>query len=161
MITKSLLVIGVYMLSSGLLLAETSAPQFKDYPVVSGYKGTNAPLILTRDDQMYRTRLRGAARNKPNFAGHYILATWGCGAECVMGAVVDANTGKVYWLPGTICCWGFDVSEKFEPIQFRLDSRLVMLSGERNEKEGDNGVHFYDFKGNKFVHVESIMKDKK
>ncbi len=98
---------------------------------------------------------------KPNFAGHYIVSTWGCGAECIMGAVIDANTGKVYWLPSTVCCWGFDVGEKFQPIEFRLDSRLIVFSGERDEKEGDNGKHFYEFKDNKFVHIQSIMKDEK
>ena len=149
------------MLGLGISRAETSAPEFKNYPAIERYQGRNAPLVLTRDDMMYRARLREAARKKPNFAGHYIVTNWGCGAECVMGAVIDANTGKVYWLPHTVCCWGFDVSDKFEPIEFRLDSRLIVFSGERNEKEGDNGKHFYEFKGNKFVHIESIMKDER
>lgn len=157
----ALAILIVLMVGLGLSRAETSVPKFKDYPAIGRSQGRNASLTLTRDDMMYRTRLREAAMKTPNFAGHYIATTWGCGAECVTGAVIDANTGKVYWLPHTVCCWGFDVSDKFEPIEFRLDSRLIVFSGERNEKEGDNGIHFYEFKGNKFVHIESIMKDKR
>lgn len=89
----------------GLGSGQTPAPRFEDYPTTGVYKGKNTPLALTRDDRTYRTRLREAAAEKPNFAGHYILAAWGCGAECVMGAVIDANTGRVSWFPHTICCW--------------------------------------------------------
>jgi len=146
-----------------LLLVDVSSsqnkvPHFKDYPVSEVYVGKNAPLVLSRDDMRFRTRLREAANEKPNFAGHYILAAWGCGAECLMGAVIDAKTGKVYWLPHTTCCWGFDVDEKFQPIEFRLNSSLIVSSGLRNEKEGDNGAHFYKFENGRFVHLRSIPK---
>jgi hypothetical protein len=146
-----------------LLLVDVSSPQnkvprFKDYLVSEVYIGKNAPLALSRDDMRFRTRLREAANEKPNFAGHYILAAWGCGAECLMGAVIDAKTGKVYWLPHTTCCWGFAVDEKFQPIEFRLNSSLIVFSGLRNEKEGDNGAHFYKFENGRFVHLRSIPK---
>jgi hypothetical protein len=38
--------------------------------------GKNGRVIFARDDRNYRTRLREAARGKPNFAGHYILTAW-------------------------------------------------------------------------------------
>jgi hypothetical protein len=150
--------------SAALLLAFTGlaraqpTPQFASYPATGAYQGKNAPLVLTKKDRMFRTRLREAAVEKPNFAGHYILTEWGCGAGCVMGAVIDANSGHVYWLPHTICCWSFDVDDKFEPIDYRMDSRLIIFSGERNEKEGDDGVHFYEFNDGKFVHLKSSLK---
>lgn len=107
---------------------------------------------------MFRTRLREAAREKPNFAGRYILTTWGCGTSCLMGAVIDAKTGRVYWLPGSICCWGYDTDENFEPIVARLDSRLLVLSGMINEEEGTNGTHFYKFENGKFILVHRNPK---
>jgi hypothetical protein len=76
----------------------------------------------------------------------------GCGAECLAGAVLDANSDEVHWFPGTICCWG-DTDDKFRPIEYRVDSRLIVFSGERNEKEGDDGMHFYEFRDGKFVHI--------
>ncbi|HXN46321.1 MAG TPA: hypothetical protein VN893_06745 [Bryobacteraceae bacterium] len=123
----------------GLLVAQKPAPRFEDYPATEAYKGKNAPVVLASPgDRKFRTMLREAAAEKPNFAGHFVLAEWGCGAGCVMGAAIDANTGKVSWLPHTICCWPVEVQE---PIEFRLASRLIVFIGERNEKEGDDGTH--------------------
>ena len=50
---------------------QSRVPQFKDYPVSKIYDGKNAPLVLSRKDMTYRTKLREAAKEKPNFAGHY------------------------------------------------------------------------------------------
>jgi hypothetical protein len=131
-------------------------PQFKDYPVAERYAGKTAPLVLTRDSRMYRTMLRDAADKRPNFAGHYILATWGCGAGCVMGYVIDAKTGVIRSLPFTICCWPFDVGDNFEPVDFRLDSKLIIFTGARNEK--GNGTYYYKFEHDRFVPVREIEK---
>jgi hypothetical protein len=49
---------------------------------------------LTRAAREFRTRLREAARDKPNFAGRFIGTTLGCGTECVQGAIIDARTGR-------------------------------------------------------------------
>ena len=157
--TLSLLVT-VCLFPSLAAFAQSDPPQFKDYPAGEIYKGPTAPLVLTRNDLTFKTRLQWAAKNlKPNFAGHYILTSWGCGAQCVMGAVIDAKTGKVYWWNFTICCWGTDVDDKFNPIEFRTDSRLIVFTGLRNERDGDNGAHFYRFDDNgRFVYIRSVLK---
>jgi hypothetical protein len=113
---------------------------------------------LTKEDRTFRARLRDASQGKPNLAGRYILTSWGCGTTCLMGAVIDAKTGKVIWFPLTICCWGSDVDDNFNPIEFRLKSNLIVFSGLRNEKEGDNGAHFYKIEDGKFTHIRSIPK---
>jgi hypothetical protein len=33
---------------------------------------------------------------KTNFAGRYVVISWGCGSQCVLMAIVDAKTGIVY-----------------------------------------------------------------
>lgn len=138
--------------------AQNRVPQFREYAVSEAYKGKTAQLVLRRDDRMFRTRLLDAARNqKPNFAGHYILTTWGCGTSCLMGAVIDAKTGRVHWWNFSVCCWSFDVDEKFQPIEVRLNSKLIVFSGARNEKEGDVGTHFYKFESGRFVHLKSVL----
>lgn len=43
---------------------------------------------------MFRTRTREAMAGGVNFAGHYVVATWGCGTECESGHIVDARTGR-------------------------------------------------------------------
>src|SRR2546421_312769 len=146
------------ILSVTCATAQRPVPEFKDYPASEPHRGKRAPSILTREDIRFRTRLKEAAKMKPNFARHYILTAWGCGAECLMGAVIDAKTGKVHWIPFTICCWGADVDQSFKPIDYRLDSSLVVFSGARNEKAADNGKHYYKFEKNHFVLIRSIMK---
>ena len=140
------------------LYSQNRVPQFRDYPVSEAYIGKTAPLVLKRDDRMFRTRLLDAAKHqKPNFAGHYILTTWGCGASCVTGAVIDAKTGNVHWWNFSVCCWNSNVDDKFQPIEVRLNSKLIVFSGARNEKDGDVGAHFYKFENGRFVHVKSVL----
>jgi hypothetical protein len=141
--------------------AQPAAPRFEEYPAAGKYNGKNAAVVLAgKDDREYRTQLRDAARKQPDFAGHYVVAQWGCGGGCVMGAAIDLNTGTVAWFPGTICCWA-ETDDKFEPVRYKLTSRLIVFSGERNEKDGDDGQHYYELKDGKFVHVLSVLKGKK
>src|SRR5215210_1857780 len=118
-------------------LAQQKVPQFKDFQVKEQYSGKTHALVLSREARMFRTRLREAAKGKPNFAGHYIVVKWGCGSACVEGAIIDAKTGRVYMLPATLCCWTAMVDDNFDPVEFRLNSRLIIFSGARNEREGD------------------------
>jgi hypothetical protein len=143
---------------SECVVAQMRVPQFTDYPVSERFTGRNARPIIRGAARVFRTRLKETAREKPNFAGHYIIGMWGCGAECLMGGIVDAKTGKVYSIPFSVCCWGFDVDEKFEPVDFRLDSKLIVITGARNE-EG-NGTYYYKFENNRLTLVKAVEKPK-
>jgi len=72
-------------------------PRFEDMPVTEKFAGKPAPVkLLTTEARRYRTVIREGAREGPNFAGHFTIVTWGCGAGCVQFAIVDAKTGLVY-----------------------------------------------------------------
>ncbi|MFB9952863.1 hypothetical protein ACFFP0_28795 [Rhizobium puerariae] len=134
-------------------VAAEDVPKFAAFPE-KVYAGPNAPVKLsTEDERNFATRLRTAGKQPVNFAGHYILATWGCGAECLGGAVIDARTGKIAWLPYSVCCWG-----EGEPFYFRKDSRLIVFSGVLNE-EGGKGAHFFEFRDGAFHHLTSRARD--
>lgn len=92
--------------------------------------------------------MRNAAKGGVNFAGDHILATWGCGAQCLMGAVINARSGFVQFLPGTICCW-FEGGDDINPIDFESGSDLLILTGMINEEE-PLARHYYDFSGRDF-----------
>ena len=133
-------------------------PQWRDYPVDGNHTQRNAPVQLqTELEKAYRTRLSEASRQKANYAGHYVLTTWGCGTECSVGAAIDVTTGKVVWFPATICC-ARNTDANFEPVIFHFNSRLIVFSGLRNEKEGDDASHFYSIEGNKFVFIADIPR---
>jgi hypothetical protein len=145
--------------AGGVARGQGKIPQFKDYSVANFYKGKNAAPVITKDDRTFRTRLREGAKEEPNFAGRYILTTWGCGAMCLMGAVIDAKTGKIYWLPHTTCCWKFG-DDDFAPVEFLSNSRLIIFSGLRNESEKDNedDSHFYEFRDGRFTFIKTVKR---
>lgn len=145
-------------------LADAQVPQFKNYPAGTIYAGKNAPVkIVTKDDRMFRTRLRELGKEKVNFAGHYILGAIGCGTECLTFVVIDAKTGKVSHLPFTVCCW-FD-SESPDPVedlyQFKINSKLIVFHGLLNENEKRSGTYFYEFQNGKFTEIKYIPAKKK
>jgi hypothetical protein len=144
--------------------AQGRVPKFRDYPVRGVYKGRPAPVVLTPDSRAFRTRLRAAARRPANFAGRYVVTTWGCGTGCQLGAVVDLKTGRVHWLPHRLCCWPYGEPPYPAPVAFRLDSRLIVLTGARGETEtedGDVGVHFYEFRGGRFRHLHKAEAEER
>lgn len=159
-LTKIFTAVFITTLFVGNAFGQNRVPQFKEYPAGSIYSGKHTPLKLTVADRSFRTRLAYAAKQKVNFAGHYILTSWGCGAECLMGAAIDAKTGKVYWFDFTVCCWEHYGEENFEPINFRIDSNLIIFTGLRNEKEGDEKAHFYKFVNGKFVFIKDLPNKK-
>lgn len=135
-------------------LAAADAPQFRDYSV-NVYSGpVRSPDLSSHPDaKTYRSRLRTAAKGDINFAREYILATWGCGGQCLMGAVISARTGRVQFLPGTICCW-FEAGEDINPIDYQADSTLIVLTGLINEEE-PLARYYYEIEGGEFRLIQS------
>jgi len=126
--------------------------RFQDYAVKDVFKGQPAPPILGRDGWWsFRTRIRYGAAKGPNFAGHYTVVGWGCGAGCVAGVLVDAISGRVYDMPfGTLAM--IDSSGSFHKgSAYQLKSRLLIADGCPNEDEKKCGTHYYEWKDNKFV----------
>jgi hypothetical protein len=120
-------------------------PRFEDFAAPPAFRGTNAkPKLSSPHAWRYRTRLREGAKAKPNYAGIHNLVLWGCGTNCRYGAVVNAVTGRVVFLP-----------EPFSgpDIYYRPDSHLLILTGLRGETEL---FCFYDFDGRDFRLVKAI-----
>ncbi len=101
--------------------------------------------LVGTESRRYASQLRQASRQPVDFAGHFVLATWGCGAGCVMGAAIDAHSGSVSMLPFTVSDWPLEVSE---PLAYRPDSRLLVVQGSRNEQ--GHGTYYYEFDGRRF-----------
>jgi hypothetical protein len=54
------------------------------------------PILSTARDKEYRTTIRRSVLGGANFAGHYVIAHWGCGTGCSEFVVADVKTGRVY-----------------------------------------------------------------
>jgi hypothetical protein len=130
------------------------APRFTDFPVPSEHIARPAtPVIAGRTAWEFRSQLRAAASGGANFAGHYALATWGCGAGCLMWGVIDERTGQVHFDPAiqTLDVYAVDLSgPNAEALNFRRDSRLLIILGAPHEDETRNGASFYLWNGASF-----------
>jgi hypothetical protein len=69
-----------------------------------------------------------------------------------MGAAIDAKTGAVAWIPFTVCCWDFAITE---PLEYRRDSRLLIVYGSLDEQGAGSAVHYYEFDGKRFAPIMS------
>ena len=125
------------------------APRFEAYPA-KVYRGPNAPVRWRADPEsrMFRTNLKKWGKAKPNFAGHYILAGWGCGTDCAQIAIIDARTGKVFHPDAAGTAVTVNVHDDFwrndeTPLRYRKDSRLLVLIGMPNEDASQRGISFY------------------
>lgn len=144
--------------------AAEKPPRFDDYRVNEKFIGQPAePRLATSRQRSFRSKIREAAQSGANFAGHYRLATWGCGSSCVSGALIDLKTGTVYELPfetiDVAARFRFDDGsdsrdERLEPVDLRANSRLLILHGCLTESERC-AAHYYEWTGTQFRLVRS------
>src|SRR5437868_1859738 len=147
----------ISLLFVGSLARPQSVPRFEDY---------SAPVNLrsAKGASSFRTRLREGAREGVNFAGHYTMVQWGCGAGCLDAGVIDAKTGMVY-LPDEIA--GFMVwfwNDNDEALQFKPNSRLLVLSGapasEANSGSPKTGLYYYEWTGTRLKLIKFVAKSR-
>ena len=149
-------------------------PRFEDYPLQQIYNGVpTLPKIVTPSQRRYRTSIREGVekgwgvlhdgreqhRPGPNFAGKMIVVQWGCGAPCLMMAMVDAVTGEIYSLPLAIddtlalplLCIGNSVGRGPE-VKFRQDSRLMVIKAtpDYSKRNHHSYSHYYLWRDNRW-----------
>jgi hypothetical protein len=149
-------ILAVSCLMAALAGTAYAVPQFAQFPAPL-YRGPVGRLDLSNPESFaYRTRLRAASQGPVNFAGHFQIATWGCGAGCVTGAIVDAFTGRVTFLP-SVSTAGMEaiMDENFNAFEFRNNSRLIVLSGKLTEN-GALGAHFFTWDGRFLIRVGTV-----
>lgn len=153
-------------------------PRFEDYPATKVFAGQPVPpKIITASQRRYRTRIRegvergwgvyrdGVEQNRPgpNFAGDMIFIQWGCGAPCLMAALVNARTGEVFNPPlavdGTLALpilnIGGDSPGRNPGLEFRKNSLLMVVSATPNWFKGHarSYRHYFVWESNQWVLV--------
>lgn len=97
-----------------------SIPSFEKYPIIEKVENYSAELNLTSHPQakIFKSVLSNAYSKGPNFAGHYTIATWGCGSPCQLVAVMDHKDGQVFFFPHSTQVGS----------NFKLDSNLLITN---------------------------------
>lgn len=159
----SLTIVGLTLLSSLAFAQGKGELSFKNYPVQEIYKGKPAPAKPARGRAgKFRTRIKLGAKKGPNFAGHYTIVLWGCGSDCSGVAIVDAKTGEVFIDPELLEI-STKVSQDSPKIQFRLDSRLLIVEGYRvygAQPIGPpvTGKWYYNWENNRLKLIRSFKR---
>jgi hypothetical protein len=156
----------LFVLLIGASLSAQSVPRFEDHPAAARWKGPSAtPKLVTPSQRMFRTSLTNAAKEAPDFAGHYKFASWGCGSVCAAGAIIDLVTGTIYSPPGGgrgsgaeqwIFSGGF-VDGAY--ASYRVDSRLVIVR-EQARDPASQDLHFYVWESSGFRKLLSVTEKK-
>jgi len=130
------------------------ALKFQDFAVSDIFQGKPAlPILATQAQRMFRTAIRRAVAKGPNFAGHFTIAAWGCGAGCVSAALVDTKTGRIYSMPFGSLSMPIQENEADRQYQgpvYQLKSRLFIADGCLDEDEKSCGTHYYEWKDHQF-----------
>jgi hypothetical protein len=145
---------------------------FDNYPVAAVYTGPKAKLNFSNnpDAANYRTRISEEYKTGTiSFAGAYVPVFWGCGMGCLTGAIVDARTGKIYFLPmGEESTYNGCTNNNEDNMHYKINSRMfvtVSCTGElssdetREKQTRTYFVNIWDEGKKKFV--ESTVKTTK
>lgn len=118
-----------------------------------------------RKAKQFRTNLKEAlAAGKVNFAGKFIIAEWGCGSGCTQAAIIDAQTGKVFF-PDVL--WqviaGSLTLGKRELLEYNEESRLLIIAGYAGMNGGDSdkfqhGIFYLEWTGTNFKLLKFTRK---
>ena len=141
-------------------------PQFREYraPILRGKKAAlnlgSHPLA-----RKFRTLIREQMHDAGvNFAGHYTLASMGCGTGCSITAIVDRRNGNAYF-PDQLNGWtgivgDYKYAENEEPWTFHANSRLLRAIGREHigdlaeEHYGPSGIYYYEWTDNALSRVK-------
>lgn len=142
------------------------APRFEQFPASEKFGGrVAAPDVRSPPwARGFRTAIRTGARQGPDFAGHYTLVGWGCGAGCQALAIVDANSGKIFDSPMLRSVDNINVAfdgpegTNERLIKYRKDSRLLVVVGGINEDPKLRGISYFVWEHNRFKRIRFLPK---
>ena len=151
--------------------APVSSLKFKDY-AVPVYKGPAGKLDMSSEDaRTYKSRLTEAMQEPADFAGEYVLATWGCGSGgCISQTFVNRRTGHVIKQGfGSSSAYGItdDMGEDIrmgDTIEgMKADSRLLVVREQTDPNEEDEvndiraSAKFYVLEGGELKLIKTVQ----
>lgn len=152
-----------WMLIAGNFVVQSAVaaiPSFDSYPVAKDIKRNALSIDWSShpDAERFKSVLSEAFGRGAKFADHYAVATWGCGSNCHMIAIIDMQTGDVTFGP---------IAEM--DFAYQVDSRLLIANSPSAVQESileygcpDKNnywavtTHCYEWTGNDFRLIADI-----
>jgi len=151
-------------------VAALNPPRFDQYASARAFRGKPAAVDLTSSPRAktFRTVLRLGQKAGPNFDGHYTVVGWGCGTSCLEFAIVDAESGAVYFPPFRSVSSVHVYEAPGEPLptywalRYQLDSSLLVVLGAPDDNDDLEGISYYRWTGVKLILVRHFrsLKDR-
>lgn len=80
--------------------SRTPSHSFGDYSVAVYHGSAAKPNFRSKaGSERFKTRIREGIDAGVNFAGHYAIVVFGCGAGCSLGFLVDVKSGRIFDFP--------------------------------------------------------------
>lgn len=117
------------------------------------------PNVKSGRAHLYRTVIKEGAKLGPNFAGHYTIIRIGCGAATACLAIADSESGNVYFPPNLKSAEALLVDTgkiNVDTLNYRRDSRLLIVVGSPNEKIDRAGISYYIWQSEKLKLIRFI-----
>lgn len=144
----------------GLMIAviQTSAKaesiKFEDYSVQNTQGVLAKRITLKGKNQKYKTLLSELSKQEINFAGHYVLDSFGCGGGCQALAIYNAKTGYGFLHPQNFSdCYSQTHGFISRDYEFRNNSRLLVVIGSRSSKPYQCEKVYYIVHENSFKEI--------
>jgi hypothetical protein len=137
---------------------KTPKYQFEQYP--AKFEETNTskkPILSTKVTKRYKTVITQASTLPANFAGHYRVATWGCGTDCRGFAIINKHTGATYTLPGVDYIAGVPGNDE-DRLQYKENSRLFIITGLLNDETEGKFYYLWEGERLKLISKSSVKK---
>jgi hypothetical protein len=156
----------IVAVTGGAQRPQTPRPDFKQFAVKWVYVGPPVTPKIPQSWRGFRTMIRKGANAPTQFAGHYTVPSWGCGAGCSVFVIADSVTGTIYdgfsvadLPPKWIDQWTAKHDE-LPRVEFHPESRLFKVNG----CPGEHNCGLYDYMmtekhGLKLVRKELLPKE--
>ena len=151
---RKLALLVTLLFGCALVAAQQELP-YNQYPVSSIYHGKPAPAQPNSADALrFRTVITQGAKKGPNFAGHYTVVEWGCGAACASFAIADTLSGQVF-IPAFSVSFESADGQFYQDsgMHYQLDSSLFVIQGAPGQKA--YAQYLYHWTGNQLEEIKS------
>ncbi|MDT4969593.1 MAG: hypothetical protein QOJ64_4330 [Acidobacteriota bacterium] len=122
-------------------------PTFADFPArVTKATARQINFSSHPKARQFRTQLRESLSEVVDFAGRYIVATWGCGTDCEQSAIIDGKTGNVFF-PKQLQGTSLGTVDADEVLEYKENSRLLIINGSPAGPDRKYGIWYYEWTG--------------